>query len=244
MSKRLPPPSANALSFKDAFKNQGADPPVREAPADPVARPSVYAQTLLDNPGVVANPSHEWLIYESVFNHHQFIHGADRQRMGAYELPLETVHIVLAPGLPETTVTAIRETFFPSVPDNATLRLALFAPWLGPIGQYSPQQEAKAKAGRVAHMPYNFVANSADSAALGTRWLPPDAKIPIAKKLGGEWAMWQTASRSCVLQLASSAGWAPIPVAARQNENQLFGKSIPVIPWDFRDRAVVCIAGV
>jgi len=185
------------------------------------------------------NPNHDWLIYESVFNHPQFDHTANRQSLGAYKFKLEKLRIVLAAGLSDVTLDKIRLNFFPGLASNAELRAACFAPWLG-APAYTPQAEAAAKVNRFAHLPYNTVANDSSAKALGTRSLPIPPNEAVAKKLTQGWSMWQTASRSCVMELwRSTADWQPDPAPTVEAKDDKTGQKYPVLPWAYRATAPV-----
>jgi hypothetical protein len=171
---------------------------------------------------------------QAIFNHPQFEHSADKQKLGAYEFPLQNLRVVLAQNLPPKTLDSIRTMFLPALQDNATLEAASYRPW---VPAYKPDVETKTKQGRVAHLPYNLVANDSSGKALGARAVPPGASA--AKMLVGEWSMWQTASRSCVVELKSSVGWAVDskgPVVVKDDK----GTQLSVLPWKFRDVPQVC----
>lgn len=183
------------------------------------------------------NPDHDWLKYESIYNHIQFQHTAQRLPFAAYLFPLDKLRIILLPGLSDTALTRIRTAFFPSLADNAALQACCFKPW---DADYKPTVEANAKGGNQnARMPYNAVCNDITARALGTRAIgspaarnptgPPAA--PAARKLNGEWAMWQTASRSCVIELASSDVWSRDPTPLLAEGGSFF------LPWEFSNDA-------
>ncbi|KAF8188832.1 hypothetical protein K438DRAFT_2145851 [Mycena galopus ATCC 62051] len=228
---RLPPVVANAKGLTDALSK------IKDVPrriVDPTAQGMpVYfpKRTRSDFSGdALRNETHEWLVYESIFNHPQFEHGADRQGLGAYAFPLGKLRVVLAQNLPTRTLDSIRTMFLPALQDNAMLEAASFRPW---VPAYKPDVEAKTKQGHVAHLPYNFVANDSSGKALGTRAVPVPPSASAAKKLAHEWSMWQTASRSCVVELKSSVGWAADPKAPAVVEDDKKNK-FNVLPWKFR----------
>lgn len=179
---------------------------------------SAFAKVELENPG------HDWLKYESLYNHIQFQHTAERLPFGSYSFPLDKLRVVLLPGLSEAALTRIRTAFFPKLPDNAALKACCFQPW---AADYNQDVEAKAKSGQPAHMPYNAVCNDETGRALGTRAIPRGA--PAAGKLKYEWAMWQTASRSCVIELAASVSWPRDQAGVRPGPEGAYD----VLPWDF-----------
>lgn len=169
-------------------------------------QPSASSFTKLE----LENATHEWLKYEALYNHTQFQHTAERLPFASYTFPLDKLRVVLLPGLSETALTRIRTAFFPDLDSNDALRACCFHPW--DRDQKGSGTGDKIK-GIKAHMPYNAIANDEASVALGTRAVPPDA--PVDAKLVGEWAMWQTASRSCVIELASSKDWQVDPQPPR-----------------------------
>lgn len=171
------------------------------------------------------NFGHDLLVYESIFNHIQFQHTPKRLPLAAYSFPLEKLRIILLPGLSEHALERIRNAFFPSVKDNNALRACCYQPW---DGDWSSAAEGRAKGnGNRAHMPYNAVANDETGIALGTRAMPPPPGNPAARKLVEEWAMWQTASRSCIVELAPSGSWKDDPAAPRKSGAD------SILPWDF-----------
>jgi hypothetical protein len=162
-----------------------------------------------DNRDGFANPGHEWLTYETLFNNKVFRKSNQMRRMGTYRMPWDRVRIVLAGFLDEETLTRLREAFFPDLTENRQLSRCAFEPWRR---DYRADIVDGLKRGRQtwAVMPYDYLDNIEDSRAIGTRTTRQDG----IERLTYEWAMWQTASRSCVVALErvkKSGSWSLDP---------------------------------
>lgn len=191
------------------------------------------------------NKDHQWLTYETLFNHKLYRRSNQKREIGMYHMPLENLRIVVAKDIPSGVLDQLREAFFPDLTDNAQLLLCVDRPW---DGKYDRDEVHRNKKGANAHvvLPYNFRDNDLDSPAIGaasrTRHRtkpreprpgdsPPPARAEIGR-LGTTWPMWSTASRSCVVRIgrtkARGAAWQDQTEMVKDVEGVLEGE---VFAW-------------
>ena len=127
---------------------------------------------------------------------------------------MKHLRIIVSSTISDARLEQIRQAIFPNTVDLTQLKTLTYKPWTtsvtGAWNQESVEdwESTMKRANGVAHMPYNIMANNRKSQALGTRDEPTMTKDlnqswGIAM-LEGEWPMWQTASRSCVIRLDST----------------------------------------
>ncbi len=188
------------------------------------------------------NKDHQWLTYETLFNHKLYRRSNQEREMGLYHMPLENLRIVVARDIPSGVLDQLREAFFPDLTDNAQLLLCVDRPWDGKYDRDKVHQNKK-KAKTHVVLPYNFRDNDQESPAIGTasrtrhRTKPrpvdppslPRAEIGRLKKT---WPMWSTASRSCVVRIdwkkARGAAWEDNTEMVKDVEGVLEGE---VFAW-------------
>jgi hypothetical protein len=144
-----------------------------------------------------------WFLTYDIF--HQFQHTNSQLKTLSYSMPLKDLQVVVASHLTPHDIERIREAFFPELDNVDTLKHIVYCPWFNQ-GQVPNLAQVE---GKNARMPYNLAANQIESPALGTRANPQDA-CPL-RSLTQQWTMWQTASRSCVIQLDLIGGKEPAP---------------------------------
>jgi hypothetical protein len=150
-------------------------------------------------------------------------------------MPLKDLQVIMASNVSGEDQERIRKAFFPQLSNIHNLNEILFRPWEDP----STGVNLKGING-YARMPYNFVANTEISSCVGTQALPK-GQCDLWK-LEGRWKMWQTASRSCVIELDSIGG--PEERPANQNIQDTYdqgmtkeqNKDIQTLPWPWLER--------
>jgi hypothetical protein len=84
-------------------------------------------------------------------------------------------------------------------------------------------------------MPYNVMANNFQSQAIGTRAIGTDKDRCVITMLTGEWPTWQTASRSCVIRLESTADAVKSPLQLSSEDLLDWGfqrtENTPLVPF-------------
>ncbi len=153
------------------------------------------------------NAGAEWLTFEALFNHMIYRRSNQQRPMGSFRIPLQNVRIVVASGVPDPVLTALREAFFPELLTNAELLSLADQPWVPGYSRAATTATKQAR-GTNAVMPYNYSDNTDEASAIGTgpttRHNKPGAgKAPLVR-LTKVWTMWTTASRSCVVELTPS----------------------------------------
>jgi hypothetical protein len=156
--------------------------------------------------------------------------------MGSYYMPLKDLQIIMASFLSDADKEQICNAFFPGL--NTNLK-ALDNILFRPLEDLKSADATKAidatnDISAYARMPYNIVANSHISPAVGTQALPKD-KCHLWK-LERQWDMWPTASRSCVIRLDSIGGKEDFPASQNIQTSSIqhvnaSDETISIIPW-------------
>jgi hypothetical protein len=123
--------------------------------------------------------------------------------MSSYSIPLKSLRVIASSALGAADITEIRQAFFPDVLTNDDLQGVFFQPW---ITGSKPHPNVDKVLSTNARMPYNSISNDPTSVALGSAVRPgalSGPPPPSMHPLSGEWAMWRSASRSCVIKLDS-----------------------------------------
>src|SRR6266567_6126636 len=163
------------------------------------------------------NPDFDWLIYETRLNARDYKKRKSAVGCGLFVLPLdEDVEVVVSEKIPDILV----EAFFPKLTKAKLLKIsAATTRWRKssakptPLEPASPSEHAASRnQARIRLcppmiMPYNILANDAESAAIGTDLgtIKPGPNKPptVGDRLVNTWTMWETASRSSVVQIKS-----------------------------------------
>lgn len=197
-----------SLNVPDDAVRRGADTTVE--PTAPTATPT---QIEASEP----NPDFDWLIYETRLNARDYKKKKGAVGYGLFVLPLdEDVEIVASETIPDILV----EAFFPKLTKSKLLEIsAATTRWrkssakpkppepASPSKHASTRNQARIRLCPPMVMPYNVLANDTESAAIGTDLTTikpgPDKPPMVGDRLVNTWTMWETASRSSVVQLKS-----------------------------------------
>jgi hypothetical protein len=175
------------------------------------------------------NPDHDWLTFESRWNDKNFRKKKEAVGYGLFILPLdEDVEIIASEQLPDVLV----EAFFPHCTKQEVMDFsASSCRWRKGSADAKPPKPASP--GAVASsrgqsrlilappmvMPYNILANDDSSAAIGTdlSCIKPGPGKPdmVGDRLLNTWTMWETASRSSVVQIQSMKTFSEWKVRSR-----------------------------
>jgi len=183
----------------------------------PAAEPDSPHTDLLKNRSgwwAAADRRKQFLAYETLRNADRFIKGPGRTQVGLYTAPLKRFRIEMDECvLTDDRFKLLREAVFPTLDDADKLRAranvnagreirVMNGQPFGRIGADSDTlnlaRDVKNKAARSNHvvvMPYNYEDNGSTSEAIGTTL---EASY---KKLGAEWFMWKSASRSSFVEI-------------------------------------------
>src|SRR5262245_31430052 len=163
------------------------------------------------------NPDLDWLTYETRLNARDYKKKKGAVGYGLFVLPLdEDVEIVASEKIPDILV----EAFFPKLTKAKLLEIsAATTRWRkssakpkppepsSPAKHASSRNQARIKLCPPMVMPYNILANDTESAAIGTDLSTikpgPDKPPMVGDRLVNTWTMWETASRSSVVQIKS-----------------------------------------
>jgi hypothetical protein len=179
---------------------------------------------------VEPNPDFDWLTYETRFNARDYKKLKGAVGYGLYVLPLDDdAEIVASEKLPDILV----EAFFPQITKERLLEIsAATTRWRKsttkskPAEPGSPSQSAASRSTSKLRicpsmvMPYNILANDINSAAIGTELstIKPGPSKPdmVGDRLVKTWTMWETASRSSIVQIESMKDSNNLKIHSRQ----------------------------
>jgi hypothetical protein len=161
-------------------------------------------------PITFTNTNRNWLTYETRFNWSMFYKTNQRFKLNLYRAPLNRLLVILATeadGLDNTTLTALRDVFFPNISDLQELRKLGKPPWDGPrkLAVDTPQYAvANRNLNKIyasyAYLPYNARDNTPQSKAIGTALGTGSMKLELMP-FNPMLDVWNTASRSSVARV-------------------------------------------